>query len=106
MQAGLLPGRVGQVSGCSGEAGATLSAAVLPPVLGPVMMTQRVPGATHTSIGTGGEGLSSASLPAAAPASLLLDCTCRATVRSLHPREARWVRRRHDRTCMGRPGLQ
>lgn len=31
----------------------TLSVAVLPPVLGPVMMTARVSGLTHTSIATG-----------------------------------------------------
>lgn len=57
----------------------TFSAAVLPPVLGPVMMTQRVSGDTHTSIGTGGEGLSSlSSPPSPGPAPLLLDPACRA----------------------------
>lgn len=39
----------------------TLSEAVLPPVLGPVMMTARTPGFTQMSIGTGGFVASSAS---------------------------------------------
>ena len=50
-----------------------LSVAVLPPVFGPVMMTQRVSGRTHTSTGTGGTdpGSGAPSPPSSSPLPLL-----------------------------------